>query len=60
VKVADFDFGLLDSLTVKLGHDPDDPVHRRMRRTDIEKHIARFEVRCIALRCEVRRLNRHS
>ena len=45
VEVADLDVGVLDPLAVEPGHDPDDPVHRRMRRADVEKHVPRFEIR---------------
>ncbi len=53
VEIADLHFGLLDSLPIELGYDPDDPVHRRVGGADVEKHIPRLEIRCVALRCWV-------
>src|SRR5262245_15286149 len=54
VEVADLHFSLLDALSVKLGLDPDDPMHGRVRGADVEKHISRLEIRGVALRCQVR------
>ena len=59
VKVPDLDFGMVDPFAVELRHNSDDPVHRRMRGTDVEKHVSRLEIRVVQ-RFEVCCLDRHS
>ena len=50
VEVADLHVGLLDLLPVELRHDPDDPVHGRVRGAHVEHHVPRLEIRGVALR----------
>ena len=42
MQVADFDVDVDNLLSIEPGDDPDNPVHGRMRGTDIQKHVARF------------------
>ena len=50
VQVADLRVDFLELLPVELGHDPDDPVHSRVRGANVEHHVPRFEIRGVALR----------
>jgi hypothetical protein len=50
VEIADLHLGIHNPFSIELGDDSDDPVHGRVRGTDVDEHLPGFRFSWRALR----------